>query len=191
MQSGHISFPNGLGLDFPGVNGEIVTAGVAPNELTRSEDREWIAGTPWHKSMPARVEGIVSAGAHDAPPRDSVALVVGAGDFIGAAIAKRFAAGGYVAAVGRRKADKLAPLVSEIGARGGRARAFAVDAREEENVQAVFATIERELGPLEVVVFNVGANVSFRLVETTSRVFRKVWEMACLGGFLTGREPPG
>ena len=55
-------------------------------------------------------------------------------------------------------------------------------------MQAVFETIERELGPLEVVVFNVGANVNFPITETTSRVFRKVWEMACLAGFLTGRE---
>jgi hypothetical protein len=113
---------------------------------------------------------------------------VGAGDYIGAAIARRFAAGGFTAAVGRRHADKLAPLTAEIAASGGRARAFALDARDEANVQEVFATIERELGPLEVVVFNVGANVSFPITETTSRLFRKVWEMACLAGFLTGRE---
>jgi hypothetical protein len=117
-----------------------------------------------------------------------VALVVGAGDFIGAAIAKRFAAGGFTAAVGRRHADKLEPLVAEIAASGGHARAFALDARDEANVQDVFAAIERELGPLEVVVFNVGANVSFPITDTTSRLFRKVWEMACLAGFLTGRE---
>ncbi len=116
------------------------------------------------------------------------ALVVGAGDFIGAAIAKRFAAGGYLTAVGRRHVEKLAPLVAEIEASGGRARGFALDARDEANVQTVFETIERELGPLEVVIFNVGANVSFPITETTSRVFRKVWEMACLAGFLTGRE---
>jgi hypothetical protein len=120
--------------------------------------------------------------------RPPVALVVGAGDFIGAAIAKRFAAGGYTAAVGRRRAEKLAPLVAEIEAKGGRARAFALDARDEENVQAVFEAVERDLGPLEVMVFNVGANVSFPIVDTTSRVFRKVWEMACFGGFLSGRE---
>ena len=120
--------------------------------------------------------------------RAPVALVVGAGDYIGAAIAKRFAAGGFTLAVGRRKADKLASLVAEIEAKGGRAHAFALDARSEENVQEVFASVERSLGALEVVVFNVGANVSFPITETTSRVFRKVWEMACLGGFLTGRE---
>ena len=117
-----------------------------------------------------------------------VALVVGAGDFIGGAIAKRFAAGGFTVAVGRRSAEKLAPLVKEIEEAGGRAHAFALDAREEENVQAVFAAIERDVGPLEVVIFNPGANVSFPIRDTTSRVFRKVWEMACFGGFLTGRE---
>ena len=117
-----------------------------------------------------------------------VALIVGAGDFIGAAIAKRFATGGYAVAVGRRNAEKLEPLVAEIEAAGGRARGFALDAREEDNVAAVFAEIERDLGPIEVVVYNVGANVNFPVRETTSRVFRKVWEMACYGGFLVGRE---
>jgi hypothetical protein len=117
-----------------------------------------------------------------------VALVVGAGDFIGSAIARRFAAGGYTAAVGRRNAQKLEPLVAQIESAGGRARAFALDAREEENVQKVFEEIERDLGPLEVMIFNVGANVSFPVVETTSRVFRKVWEMACFAGFLCGHE---
>ena len=117
-----------------------------------------------------------------------VALVVGAGDFIGGAIAKRFAAGGYTVAVGRRNADKLVPLVKEIEQAGGRAHPFALDAREEENVASVFAAIERDLGPLEVAIFNPGANVNFPIRETTSRVFRKVWEMACFGGFLVGRE---
>src|SRR5512134_1284730 len=98
-----------------------------------------------------------------------VALVVGAGDFIGAAIAKRFAAGGYAVAVGRRHAEKLAPLVAEIAAAGGTARPFALDARDETHVVDTFAAIEREMGPLEVVVFNVGANVRFPIEETTSR----------------------
>lgn len=79
------------------------------------------------------------------------------------------------------------PLVGEIEAAGGRAHALALDARDEDNLQAAFEFIERELGPLAVVVFNVGANVNFPIRETTSRVFRKVWEMACFGGFLTGR----
>jgi anaerobic selenocysteine-containing dehydrogenase len=56
MQRGHLALPNGLGLDFPGRDGQAVQAGVGPNELMGSEDRDWIAGTPWHKSTPARVE---------------------------------------------------------------------------------------------------------------------------------------
>ena len=58
MQPGHVSLPNGLGLDFPDASGAPVRTGVAPNELTRGEDRDWIAGTPWHKSTPARVEAL-------------------------------------------------------------------------------------------------------------------------------------
>ncbi len=58
MQPGHLSLPNGLGLDFPDASGATVATGVAPNELTRGEDRDWIAGTPWHKSTPARVEAL-------------------------------------------------------------------------------------------------------------------------------------
>jgi len=117
-----------------------------------------------------------------------VALVVGAGDYIGAAIAKRFAREGYVVCTGRRNGEKSKPLVDEIAAAGGEAHAFSLDARDEEQVVGRFAQIEREIGPLGVVVFNVGANVSFPIRETTSRVFTKVWQMACLAGFLTGRE---
>lgn len=58
MQPGHISLPNGLGLDFPDASGALVATGVSPNELTRSEDRDWVAGTPWHKHTPARVEAL-------------------------------------------------------------------------------------------------------------------------------------
>ncbi|GAB3292258.1 SDR family oxidoreductase [Parahaliea aestuarii] len=115
-------------------------------------------------------------------------LVVGAGDFIGAEIGKRFAREGFVVCLGRRNGDKLAPLVQEIEAAGGRAHAYTLDARDESSVQAVFAEIEDNVGPLATVIFNVGANVRFPLQETTSRVFRKVWEMACFAGFLVGRE---
>lgn len=117
-----------------------------------------------------------------------VALVVGAGDFIGAAIARRFAREGYAACMGRRSGEKLAPLAEEIRAAGGEAHPFTLDARDEDQVVALFEQIEGEVGPLEVVVFNVGANVRFPIRDTTRRVFTKVWEMTCLAGFLTGRE---
>jgi NAD(P)-dependent dehydrogenase (short-subunit alcohol dehydrogenase family) len=117
-----------------------------------------------------------------------VALVVGAGDATGGAIARRFAREGYVACVTRRSVDKLGPLVDEIVAAGGRARPFGSDARKEEQVVDLVATIEREVGPIEVAVFNIGANVRFPIRDLTSRVYFKVWEMACFAGFLMGRE---
>ncbi len=121
------------------------------------------------------------------PPRHASVVVVGAGDYIGGAIAKRFAAEGYLVFVGRRNADKLLPLKAEIEAAGGRAEARALDAREEEQVIAFIDEAEAA-APVEAVIFNIGANVNFPLLETTARVFRKVWELACFAGFLTGRE---
>jgi NAD(P)-dependent dehydrogenase (short-subunit alcohol dehydrogenase family) len=115
-------------------------------------------------------------------------LVVGAGEATGGAIARRFAREGYVACVTRRSADKLKPLVGQIEAAGGRARAFGSDARREEQVVELVQTIEREVGPIEVCVFNVGGNVRFPIRETTARVYTKVWEMAALAGFLCARE---
>jgi NAD(P)-dependent dehydrogenase (short-subunit alcohol dehydrogenase family) len=115
-------------------------------------------------------------------------LVVGAGDATGGAIARRFARAGYVACVTRRHADKLAPLVARIESAGGKAHAFGSDARKEDEVAALFARIEKEIAPIEVAVFNIGANVRFPITETTARVYHKVWEMGCFAGFLIGRE---
>ncbi len=115
-------------------------------------------------------------------------LVIGAGDATGGAIARRFAREGLVACVTRRTLDKLQPLVEQIRAAGGEAHGFASDARKEADVEALVARVERDIAPIEVAVFNIGANVRFDVVDTTERVYRKVWEMAALAGFLTGRE---
>ncbi len=115
-------------------------------------------------------------------------LVVGAGDATGGAIARRFAREGYIACVTRRQADKLAPLVAEIRGAGGQAHGFGSDARDEAAVSDLVARIERDIAPIGVAVFNIGANVRFSVVDTTERVYRKVWEMGALAGFLVGRE---
>ena len=117
-----------------------------------------------------------------------VALVIGAGDSTGGAIAKRFAAGGLTACVTRREADKLEPLLASIRAAGGAAHGFGSDARKEDDVIALVDRIEREVGPIEVLVFNIGANVPCSILDETARKYFKIWEMACLGGFLNARE---
>ncbi len=115
-------------------------------------------------------------------------LVVGAGDALGGAIAKRFAREGHTVAVARRTADKLTPLVDAIAAMGGKAKAYPVDARKEDQMLALFASVEAECGPLEAVIFNIGGNVRFSILEMTAQKYLKTWEMACFSGFLTGRE---
>jgi NAD(P)-dependent dehydrogenase (short-subunit alcohol dehydrogenase family) len=117
-----------------------------------------------------------------------VAVVIGAGDATGGAIARRFARGGYTVCAVRRSLDKLQPLLEQIRADGGQAHGFATDARKEEEVVALFEQVEREIGPVEVFVFNIGANVPSSILEETARRYFKVWEMACLAGFLTARE---
>jgi NAD(P)-dependent dehydrogenase (short-subunit alcohol dehydrogenase family) len=114
------------------------------------------------------------------PPTRSVA-VIGAGDHIGAGIVRKFAAEGFAVHAGRRNGEKLAPLLGEHVS--GRS----LDAREPEDVAAFLAEAEA-MASLDLVVFNVGANVQFPLLETTDRVFRKVWEMACFAGFVSVRE---
>ncbi len=124
----------------------------------------------------------------EAVTRPGVCCVIGAGDATGAAVARRFAREGHPVCVARRDGAALKPLVDGIAARGGQARAFALDARREEQVSAFFEQVESEVGPIEVVVFNVGGNVRFPILETTSQKYFKVWEMCALAGFLVGRE---
>jgi len=119
--------------------------------------------------------------------RNATAAVIGAGDYIGAAIAKKFAAEGFTICAGRRNGDKLVPLVADVEAQGGRIFARSLDARKETDITAFLQEADQH-APLEVCIFNIGANVNVPLLDTTERVFRKVWEMACYSGFLVGRE---
>src|SRR5882762_10095340 len=117
-----------------------------------------------------------------------VAILVGAGDAIGAAVARRFAKGGYTVCIARRDAAKSQGLVDELKAAGLKAHAFSVDARQEAEVQALFNQVEETVGPIEICLFNAGSNVSKPLLDTTEKLFFKAWELACYAGFLVGRE---
>lgn len=116
------------------------------------------------------------------------ALVIGAGDALGGAIARRFARGGLVAVPSRRKAPPLAELAKRIEAEGGVAHPIPCDARDEDAVTRMFERIEADVAPLEVCVFNAGAWHNAPIAEMTSRIYRQVWETACFAGFLAGRE---
>ncbi len=122
------------------------------------------------------------------PARKPVCLVVGAGDALGGAIARRFAREGYLTCVARRTADKLANLVVSIEKSGGAAAAYGCDARREDQVVGLFERIEKEHGPIDVLAHNIGGNVRESILDATAQKFFKTWEMACMAGFLTGRE---
>lgn len=120
--------------------------------------------------------------------KPSVALIIGAGDATGGEIAKRFAKGGYTTCMTRRNAEKLQPLIQEIEQAGGIAYGFASDARKEDQVIELIENIEANIGAIEVMVYNIGANVPCSILDETARKYFKIWEMACFSAFLTGRE---
>lgn len=119
---------------------------------------------------------------------DPVALVVGAGDATGGAIARRFAREGFTVCATRRSLDKLQPLIDSIKADGGNAHGFASDARKEDEVVTLVEQIESSIGAIEVLVFNIGANAPSSILEETASKYFKIWEMACFAGFLNARE---
>lgn len=116
-----------------------------------------------------------------------VALIIGAGDYLGSAIARRFANEGFHIVATRRRGD-LETLKNQIESSGGAITTIHSDARDEQQVIQLIEKVETDIGPIDVTVFNVGGNVSFGITETTTQVYRKVWEMCALAGFLVGRE---
>lgn len=107
---------------------------------------------------------------NDTLNRPGVCCVIGAGDATGSAVARRFAREGCTVCVARRTAAALQPLVERIRAEGGRAQAFGLDARREEQVVAFFDQVQAEVGPVEVVVFNVGGKAAPRaLAQSMAR----------------------
>eukprot|EP00121_Abeoforma_whisleri_P010306 Awhi_evm1s9501 len=120
--------------------------------------------------------------------RNKVAVIMGAGDATGGAIARKFAQEGFTVCVARRNFEKLSPLVDELCSEGLECLPFGVDGRKEDEVVEFINKIENDIGPIHVGVHNIGANVRFSVVDTTAQVYRKVWEMACFSAFLFSRE---
>jgi len=116
-----------------------------------------------------------------------IALIVGAGDHLGSAIARRFAKEGFHIVATRRRGD-LSQLEKDVTAVGADITAIHSDAREEDQVIQLIEDVESRLGPIEVCVFNIGGNVRYGITETSAQVYRKVWEMCSFAGFLIGRE---
>ena len=116
------------------------------------------------------------------------AVIIGAGDALGGAIARRFAREGLIAVPSRRKIKPLGELVAEIEADGGQAEGIPCDARDEDAVINLFDRVENEIGPIEAFIFNTGAQHSASILDMTARIYRQVWESAAFAGFLTGRE---
>ncbi|MEM7098614.1 MAG: SDR family NAD(P)-dependent oxidoreductase [Pseudomonadota bacterium] len=117
-----------------------------------------------------------------------VALVLAAGDGIGAAIVERFAVGGYHTVIVRREPEKSQPQMDALHAQGCALSALSADVRDEQSMSNLFARVESDIGPIEVCIYNGGANTQAPLEDTTGKLFSKVWELCCFGGFLTVRE---
>jgi len=121
----------------------------------------------------------------DRPP---VAVIAGVGEGLGFALGRRFAQAGYNVALAARTADRLARLAGEIRKAGHKAFAVPTDLREEQEVLALFDALESEHGPVEVAVYNAGANFRASILETPADMFEKIWRLGCYAGFLVGRE---
>ena len=114
-----------------------------------------------------------------------VCLVVGAGAGIGGTVGKRFASEGYHAALCRRSdGEGLNKLVKDITTDGGSASGYLMNAAEEGTIEERVAAIEKDIGPIEVVVFNLGAQIGDRsLADTSYKAFEMGWRLATLALF--------
>ena len=114
-----------------------------------------------------------------------VCLVIGAGAGIGGTVGKRFAQEGYHAALCRRSdGEGLKTLVADIESSGGSASGYLLNAVDENSIEERVTAIEADIGPIEVVVYNLGAQIGNRPLEETSyKAFELGWRMGTFGLF--------
>jgi short-subunit dehydrogenase len=122
-----------------------------------------------------------------AKPEKGVTAVVGVGAGLGAALARRFAAD-YKVALIARSADVIEKVADEIRSAGGVAHTIRSDATVEGQIAATHAQIRRELGPIEILIYNGGRRPMGRLLETTPEVFEQTWRLHTFGAFLWARQ---
>lgn len=113
---------------------------------------------------------------------DGSALIVGVGPGLGSALARRFAAEGHAVAVASRDQDRIQARAKEIGARG-----YSCDVTDEQAVSGLVERVEKDLGPLGVVVFNASRRHRGGILDLTADQYRNCWEVSALGGFLVGQ----
>jgi NAD(P)-dependent dehydrogenase (short-subunit alcohol dehydrogenase family) len=111
-----------------------------------------------------------------------VAIVVGVGPGLGAALVRRFAREGMAVAMAARQGDRLAALAKEVGG-----KAYGCDATVETAVDDLFVAVERDFGRPALVVFNAGGYVRKPIAELSVSDVENTWRSNCLGGFLVGR----
>lgn len=117
-----------------------------------------------------------------------VAVVAGVGEGLGLGLAKRFATGGYKTIMLARSIDKFTEIEKAIAQAGGEAVGMQADARDEKMMATLLEKIEKDIGPIEVAIYNAGAQHRKPLLEITGDTFEKVWRLGCFGGFVFGRE---
>ena len=116
-----------------------------------------------------------------------VCLVIGAGAGIGGTVGQRFAREGYHAVLCRRSDEEgLNRLVDAVRTDGGEATGYLLNAVEPDSIEERIAAVEADIGPIEVVLYNLGSQVGNRTLEATSyKVFELGWRMATFGLFRT------
>ncbi len=117
--------------------------------------------------------------------RKPVCLVIGAGAGIGGHVGKKFAAQGYHSVLCRRSDEKgLAKLIADIEIAGGEATGHLIDATEDGSLEELVEAVERDIGPIEVLLFNLGAQIGNRSLEDTPhRSFELGWKLAVFALF--------